>query len=641
MFDLFRSRDKAVRAFLVFLLAIVALSMITYLIPQTGAGTTVGDQAVVAKIGSETITAQEVTKAISRFTQNQKVPAQMLAYYAPQVIQQLIDSRVVAWKAADMGISVSSDEAENALIDSLPPDAVKNGKVDSATLAAVLQNMGVTLSEMKENSARGLAVNRLEDIISAGVVVTNQEVEKEYHDKNDKAKIAYAVVVASAYEKDGQATDAEVQSWYDSHKQTYQVPDKRSVAVVQIDPVKVGAGIQVTDAQLRAAYNDRQADFQTPERVQARHILLKSDATNDAEIKAKAADLLKTVKAGGDFAKLAKDKSEDTGSAANGGELGWIVRGQTVAEFERAAFTMKPGEISDLVKTQYGYHIIQVETHEQARLQPLEEVKAELVASIQKQAASQLVQNLAEKAIAALRQDPTHPEKAAQAVGGTSVQLGDVTNPLPGIGMVKELGEAVAGLKKGEVTLGPVQAGNGLVLVAVVSEFVAAHQGTLDEVRAQVKEAATKSKTLNMAYSKADELVAKAQSMGGDLEKAAKAMNMTVKASNDIGRSDPIEGVGSAGAFPDIFRKPVGTVLAPSAIPDGKMVAKVLAFTPADSAALAGQRAKIVSDLRTKKAEERAKVFQQGLRQSMTASGKLKVNQDVVDRILATYKQAS
>src|SRR4051812_43788007 len=150
MFDIFRSRDKAVRAFLIFLLALVGLSMVTYLIPSSGTGGATGaDTEVVAQIGSEKVTTQDITQTIRRMEQNRQLPAELLSIYAPQVIQQAINERVMAWKASDMGMKVSSDDAENAIIDSIPAQYVKDGKVDPAILAQVLQSSGTTLADMK------------------------------------------------------------------------------------------------------------------------------------------------------------------------------------------------------------------------------------------------------------------------------------------------------------------------------------------------------------------------------------------------------------------------------------------------------------------------------------------------------------
>ena len=139
MFDIFRSRDKAVRAFLIFLLGLVALSMVTYLIPSSGAGAAGTNDEVVAQIGKDKITAQEIALTMRNMTQNRQLPPELLSIYAPQVIQQLINERVMAWKAAEMGMRVSSDDTDNAIVDSVPAQYVKDGKVDPAALSAVHQ----------------------------------------------------------------------------------------------------------------------------------------------------------------------------------------------------------------------------------------------------------------------------------------------------------------------------------------------------------------------------------------------------------------------------------------------------------------------------------------------------------------------
>ena len=643
MFDVFRSRDKAVRAFLIFLLGLVALSMITYLIPGAGTGVTAGDEAVVAQIGADKITAQEVTRTVQRMTQSRQLPSDLLSIYVPQVIQQMINERAMAWKAADLGMKVTPEDADNAIMDSIPADYVKDGKVDSATLASLLQSQGTTLADLKSTTQRELLISRLEAIVAGGVVVSNQEVEKEYRHRNDKVRIEYALIAPASLQKDAEPTEAEIQSWYDSNKQSFQVPEKRSLAIVVLDPAKVGAGIAVTDAQLRAEYNSRQAEFQTPERVMARHILLKSDASNDAVVKTKAEALLKQLQGGADFAKLAKEKSEDTGSGANGGELGWVTKGQMVKPFEDATFALKVGETSGLVKTTYGYHIINVQAHEQPRLAPFEEVKAKLSADYQKEAAGQMMQSLADKASAELRQDPAHPEKAAQDTGGIlrTIEHARVGDPIPGIMDSKSFYEGVSGLKKGEVTAGPMVQSDGTVLVAVVTGLDPGHPGTLDEVKNDVKTKVSADKLQKLVTSKATDLAAKAQSMGGDLTKAAKSLGVEVKTSSDVSRQDSIESVGQASSLPDIFKKPVGTILGPTSVAGGQIVMKIVSNTPANPAEMAAQTQKILEDLRQARTRERATFFQHGLRQSLTASGKLKVNQDVIDRIVASYRQRS
>jgi peptidyl-prolyl cis-trans isomerase D len=645
MFNLFRSRDKSVRWLLTGLLVVVAASMVTYLIPGSGSGFggAEQDQTVVATIGKETVTTQDVRRQIQSMTQNRQLPPELLSIYTPQIVKQMIDERAMAYEANRLGLKVSAAEANDAIVDSLPPQLVKDGKVDGATLTAMLQQQGLTLEDLRSTTARQMLVSRLEQIVSEGVVVSPAEIENEFRKRNAKVKLDYALVTPAKYQADAEPTEAEMKAYYDAHKADFKVPEKRSFGIVMLDPQKIAAGIQPTDAQLQALYTSQRNNFQTPERVKVRHILLKADATNEAQVKPKAEALLKQIQGGGDFAKLAKDNSQDPGSGAQGGELGYIVKGQTVPEFERAAFTLGVGQTSGLVRTTYGFHILQVEAHEQARLQPFDEVKPQLIDSFQKQAANQQLQNLADKAIAELRKDPLHPEKAADAVGGTviraeNVQAGD---PIPGVGASKDFDDATASLRKGEITAGPVSLQNGKVAIASVTDVQAGHPASFDEAKTEVHNKASQEKLNKVVNDKANELVEKAKSMDGDLAKAAKAMGIEVKTSADVDRQGAIESVGTASMLPDAFTKPVGSIIGPSQVTGGKVVAKILSQTPANIADLPAQSASIRDELKQQKSRDRAQVFVDGLRERLKADGKLKINQDIVNQIVQSYNTKS
>lgn len=305
MFNLFRSRDKAVRYLLSGLLALVALSMVTYLIPNSGSG--IGgagtDATVVANVGKDQITAQEVSKAIQNMTRNRQLPPELLSIYVPQIVQQMINERMMAYEANRLGIKVSQEETDTAIVDTLPPELIKDGKVDGATLSAMLQQQGITMTQIREQTARQLLVSRLEQIVSTGVVVSPHDIETEYRRKNDKVKLEYAVLTPARYQSEGEATDAEVKAYFDSHKSDFKIPEKHSYGIVLLDPDKLMAGSLPSDAQLQAEYNSRKDDYRVPERVKARHILIKVDATTpDAVAKPKAEALLKQIRAGGDFA---------------------------------------------------------------------------------------------------------------------------------------------------------------------------------------------------------------------------------------------------------------------------------------------------------------------------------------------------
>ena len=644
MFDLFRSRDKAVRYLLTGMLALVAFSMVTYLIPGAGTGSTGtdADTTVAAQIGQEKITSQDISRAIRNMTQNRQLPPELLSIYVPQIVNQLINERMMAYEADRLGLVVSPEETDTAIVDTLPAQLVKDGKVDGATLNAMLQQQGMTLAGLKDSTSRSLLVNRLEQIVVNGVVVSPAEIEKEYRKRNDKIKVQYAVLTPARFQAEAEPTDPELHSYYDSHKSDFKVPEKRSYAIIVLDPAVIGAQNMPTDAQLQADYNANRAQYQVAERVKARHILLKADASNDAQVKPKAEALLKQIQGGGDFAKLAKDNSQDTGSGAQGGELGWIVKGQTVPEFEKSAFSLGVGQTSGLVKTTYGYHIIQVEAHEQAHLQPFDEVKPQLMVDYQKRQASQKMQELSDKAVAALHKDPSHPDQVAQSLGVQIVHADNIAagDPIPEIGTSKEFSDAVAVLGKGEITAGPVMVANGKAVIAEVTNIQTPRQASFDEAKTDIKTAAGKSKLDKLIANKGKELLAKTQEMGGDLEKAAKAMKIDVKTSSDVDRQGTIESVGTASTIPDAFEKPVGTLIGPVAVPGGQLIAKVISKTPADMLALPLMSNSIRDELKQAKQRDRAQLFQDGLRTRLIADGKLKIHQDVINRIVQSYQKS-
>jgi len=644
MFNLFRSRDKAVRYMLTGLLVVVAFSMVTYLIPNSGQGMggSADDTAVVAQIGKDQITTQEVSKAIQNMTRNRQLPPELLSIYVPQIVQQLINERMMAYEADRLGLKVTPDETDSAIIDTLPPELIKDGKVDGATLTAVLEQQGMTLGQLKSSTARQLLVARLEQIVSAGVVVSEREIEDNFHRKNDKVQLEYAVLGSARYQAEAEPTDAEIRAYYDSHKSDFKIAEKRSYAIVVLDPDRLGAMSMPTDAQLTADYNSRRNDFQVPERVKVRHILLKVDAQNpDATVKPKAEALLKQIQAGGDFAKLAKEQSQDTGSGAQGGELGYIVKGQTVPEFEKSAFSLGVGQTSGLVKTTYGYHILQVEAHEQAHIQPFEEVKGQLMADFIKRQGAEKMQSFSDKLLADLHKDPTHIDQIAQSLGLTALHADNIQpgDPIPGLGVSKDFDQAVSGLRKGEITSGPVALQNGKAAVAEVTDIQPAHPATFDEAKAEAHTKAAKEKLDRLLASKAAELAAAARANGGDLAKAAKVMKIDVKNSGDVDRQGAIEGVGTASTVPDAFTKPVGSILGPQSVTGGQLVAKVVSKTPANVNDLPAQMTTIRNEIKQQKQRDRAQLFQEGLKSKLTADGKLKIHQDAINRIVQSYGQ--
>jgi peptidyl-prolyl cis-trans isomerase D len=362
-------------------------------------------------------------------------------------------------------------------------------------------------------------------------------------------------------------------------------------------------------------------------------------ASDEAKIKAKAEDQVKQLRAGADFAELAKKNSEDPGSASKGGEYDGVVRGQMVAEFEKTAFSAKPMAISDPVKTQYGYHIIQVLTHDDARLKPFAEVKDDLAKQWKDQRISEIMQKISDKAQPALQKDPDHPEKVAADLGMEVVTADGIGpgQPAPEVGANGDFEQAIATLKKGEVSQ-PVSYAANKVVVAEVTGILPAHPAAFEEVKNQIHDTIVGSKLSRLVQDKAKALADSARANGGDLAKAAKSLGLEVKTTALFKRQSNVDGLGSSTYFDDAFKAPVGTVLAPVPMPDATVVAKVTQHVDADMSKLAEQRNTIRESLKSEKARDRNTLFENGLVDELTREGVIKLHPEVMTRIISSFR---
>src|SRR5271157_3720344 len=453
MFDLFRSREKSVRILLGALLLLVALSMLTYLVPNYNTGSNTSDM-IIAEIGKDdVITLPEVQRLIQNTVKGRQLPPDVLPTYVPTLVDQMVTERALAYEAARLGFQVTDADLADTIRQSAPALFQDGRFVGADAYAAMLAQQNITIAEFESDLRRQILITRLRDVAIEGTIVTPLEIEQAYRKKNEKIKIEYVKIPNDKYRAEAQPTAEELQNFYRANNARYQTPETKNLAILIADPAKMEQAATPADADLRLMYNQNQASFRTPERVKVRHILLKTEgkpASEEPKIKAQAEDLLKQIRGGADFAALAKKNSEDTGSAANGGEYpGFVTRGQTVPEFEKAAFSLKQGQTSDLVKTQYGYHIIQVLQHEDARLRPFEEAKTELMAQAKKQIANDAMNKISDTAQAELQKDPAHPEKVAADLNMQLVRVDGYTlgQPVKEIGPSPDFDPAVEALK--------------------------------------------------------------------------------------------------------------------------------------------------------------------------------------------------
>jgi peptidyl-prolyl cis-trans isomerase D len=643
MFDLFRSRQKTVRILLGVLLGMVALSMLVYLIPGAGSSMSSGnkDDQVLAEIGNQALTVHDVDVAMQASIKRKEIPAEMAAIVIPQKIEQMTAEYALAYEGERLGFSVSDTDLAETIrsispqINSLTPQQYRD---------FIEQQMGETVPEFEGNLRRGLYGARLESIAVQGVLATPAEVEAEYHKRNDKIKLEYLAFDGQKMAATIKPTQADLQSYYDKNRGFFNAPETRSLQLMIADPAKIAATIQVPDAQVQSYYNSHKDQFRTPERVKARHILVMTQGKSPEEVaklKVKAEDLLKQVKAGGDFAKLAETNSEDPGSAKKGGDLGWVVRGQMVAEFEKATFALQPKEISGIVTTAYGFHIIQVMEKEPAHLQTLDEVKAQIANGLKAQTVADQMTALADKARAELVKAPNDAAQIAKKYNLTYVEVPKFKagDPVGDMQADRGLSATLTGLQKGAVS--EVTQSENKLVIATATAVQPPHAADFSEAEAQIRSIYPQQRAAQMITEQSAKAAELVKANGGDLKAAAKALKLDLKTTDFFSRNGAVEGVGAGAAFAEAFDKPVGSVVGPMRAGGDTVIAKVIDKQPADMSKLAADRDGIVTQLKSKKAQERQALMRDSILAGLMQQGKVKIHKAAVDRMVARYRARS
>jgi len=638
MFDLFRSRAKAVRIMLGAMLGVIALSMLVYLIPGTGMTTAAdsGDQ-VIAEIGGSSVTIAQVQQQLKNALANRQLPPDLAASYLPQLVDQAITERALSYEAQQLGFRISDRDLAESL--RMFPAASQGPDVYRQT---VEQQYGTTVPDFEDNVRVKSYEDSLVNLAAEGIVITPAEAEAEFRKRNEKIKLDYIAFDPTKVSATSlKPTPEELSAFFARNHDFYKLPETRSIQMIVADQAKVAQTISIPDAQVQTYYNAHRDQYQTPERVHARHILLSTTNKPKDEvpkIQAQAEDLLKQIKGGADFADLAKKFSQDPGSAQKGGDLGWVSRGQMVKNFEDSVFSLKENQLSGVITTEYGFHIIQVLEKQPPRLQPLDEVKNQIVAALKNQTVFDRMQELADQAHAELVKAPHNAQQIAATLNLSFVNEPAYVRgqPLALVASDPQIGATLATLKPGEVS--PVmQAGNKLA-VAVLVGINPPHPPQLSEVEARVRAEWMRVRVTNMVKEQSARAAELLKQNGGDIKAAAKAVGAEVKNTDFFSRTGTAQGIGAANDLGDVFDKPVGAIIGPLQVPNQTIVAKIVDRQAADMSKFPQERDVIVLQLKGKKANDRLSLLQDSVLTDLIRRGKVKKHQAVIDRLIAQYR---
>jgi peptidyl-prolyl cis-trans isomerase D len=454
------------------------------------------------------------------------------------------------------------------------------------------------------------------------------ELQDEFRYKNEKVKLDYTLIKPEDLEGKISPGEAEIRSAYEKNKSKYQVPERRVVRYALVDVNQIRQNLQVSDDMLKLQYQANIQQYQVPNRVHVEHILFMTVGKTDAEVeevKKKAEDVLKQVKKGGKFEDLAKKYSEDPGSKDKGGDLSWITQGQTVPEFEKTAFSLGPGQVSELVKTQYGFHIIKVLEKETAHTKPFEEVKDSLRAPVLLSQADKLASDTADQLSSEIRQSSKISlddlaNKHHLTVNETRPI--SATDPLLELADSKEAKNAIFQLRMGELNP-PVRTDRGYVVLSLKS-IQSAHQGSLEEVRDRLITDLKREKSTELAKSKSEELIKRVKA-GEKFDAAAKALGVEPKTSDPIARDGSIPGAASGKQVAAAFNLKAGDVAAPLSLGQNWLVFRVAEKTEANPADFDKQKKQLTDELLQSKRNLAFEAFQSALDTRLKQEGKLKL----------------
>lgn len=610
-----------------FLVLIIAAFILLY-VPaflKTDAG---APGEVLADVGGMTITRGEFNKAYQRqrqmyerMYQGKLDPAVLRSLgLEQQTLEGLVSQRLVALEAKRLGVRVDDETVARRLATS--PEYQENGRfLGGPEIKRRLEMQGVSVEEFEEALRERIMAEQLEALVTDGVSVTPAEAEQEFRRRNEQVRLEYVLADAAKF-RDGQTvTDDEVKARFDSAKETYRLPERRIVSYVLADEGTLSSRVSVTEREIDTYYQGHRDEFKHEEEACASHILVKvkqnaeaKEGHPDDEAKKLAQGILDQVKAGKDFAELAKKSSEDQGSAAQGGSLGCFGRGRMVPEFENAAFSLGAGETSDLVKSPFGYHIIRVTEHKDETIAPLEQVKPRIRQTILADRARALVDEKMGGMSDAVRRNKSL-EEAARAEG-LAVQKSaplERGKPVPPLAAPALLARAFE-LTKGEVAKEPFAVGNGYAFIAL-DEIQPSRVPELKDVQARVRADLVQEKALARARDLAQQVRAKADKDG--LDKAASALGLVRKETPAlVGRGQPLAELGSTAALEEAaYSLPEKTLSDPVRAASGYAIIRVLEKKPFDPAAFEKEKPSITTSLRGEKKQQLFQAFLEQARQ--------------------------
>src|SRR5580700_1246203 len=628
------------------LLLLICAAMVIAFIPGNLGSDLTGTpgKGVVAKVDGEDITAEEVRETARGMLQQQGAQlganaSMLLPFFAQRAADQLVDRQALVAEAQHMGLKATPQEVKDELQHGRYSEIFFPGGtfIGEAEYQGLLQQHNLTPPTFEDSVGKEILISKLQALITGSASVSDAAIRQEFDKQNTKVKFEYAVLSQDDIKKGLHPTAEELKAFYDSHQKNYanSIPEKRKVKYVMIDLSKIQNGVQVTHDELQSYYNQHRDQYRMAEQAKVSHILIKTplpgpdgkvDEKGVAEAQRRAENLLTQLKAGAKFEDLARKYSEDPGSAKEGGSLGWIGKGRTVPEFEKAAFSLPKGQISDLVKSSYGFHIIRVDDRQDAHMKSFDEVKAEIEPILKQQKAQEIVQKQAEELLQQAKTQGLDAAAAAKGVPAVTSDFFSRKDVVPGLGPAPQFMDAVFTAEdKSPPAMAATSQGFAVFQLLGVKPPATP---TFDEIRARVEEQFKNERASILLTQKTQELSDRAKSEH-DLKKAAKELGATLETSDFVLPDGQVPDIGSmTGQASVVFGMKPGDISGPINTGANGAVISLLEVQAPTDADFGAKRDQIREQLLQAKQQEIYELFVVNLRAQMEKSGKVKINQD-------------
>ncbi|MBT3012066.1 MAG: SurA N-terminal domain-containing protein [Candidatus Thiodiazotropha sp. (ex Lucina pensylvanica)] len=499
----------------------------------------VGSEPIAATVNGAEINERTLDNQYQRF--RQQLREQLGAAYRPEmfddtrmrkeVLNRLIRDELVQQTSNRMGLRAGSNMIQASILSM--PTFQKDGRYDQQTYERALRLQGLSPAGFEDRVRRALVAEQLSQAVNAGSFVTLKELNESQRLLKQTRELSYFVVPASDFKLSDELSDDEIKAYYEANQSAFISPEKVKVEYILLDAGTAGGTIDVDEERLRGYYENNQDEFGLPEQRQASHILILAAADADQstvdEAKAKIDALAERVRNGESFEELAKQNSQDPGSAASGGDLGFFGKGIMDPAFESAVYALQEGGVSEPVRTSFGFHLIKLTGIKDGTVKPFEEARTEIEAAYRKFEGERLYFELAEQLADLSYEDPGSLESAASVLE-LSIQQSDWITREQGAGVFANLKVRTAAYSddvlKEHNNSELIEIDGTSSLVLRVLDHQESSVLPLDEVKQQITETLQQQKAEQQAQAEAEKRMAE-MAAGAPLSDVAESYAVT------------------------------------------------------------------------------------------------------------------